>query len=342
MRGGEPKSLQFVPITLYKAGMKRIIALGIVVLVVCIGWTAAWFWAAGQANAYVESLETADGVTTPRVACASFGIGGFPFGFDLTCTGATVTLGDTTVTASGFKATALVYRPTFVMAFAQSPVSVADAFTGSQSRIDFATAEMSARLDGWRIGRVSLVVEKPVWNDTVLEDRLLAKADQLEAHLIDVPERHDAKTGLATVAQYAQVDNLAAPGLEIVSGQVSLSSEITNLPDDVRTYGAADLLQRWQGAGGRLDIQSLKGSDGADTFESSGNFGLDDQGRVDGQYKLTSNGLVERLGATIPEQLRGVILGAQAADGSYSQSVNVAAGVVFAGLVPAAVIPPVF
>jgi hypothetical protein len=322
--------------------MKRIIALGIVVLVVCIGWTAAWFWAAGQAGAYVKTLETADGTTTPRLTCKNFGIGGFPFGFDLTCTGATVTLGDTTVAASGIKATALVYRPTFVLVFAQSPVSIADAFTGSQSRVDFASAEMSARLDGWRIGRVSLVVEKPVWNDTVLEDRLLAKANHLEAHLIDVPEKHDAKIGLATVAEYAEADNLAAPGFEIASGQVSLSGEITNLSDDVRTYGQADFLKRWQAAGGRLDIQSLKGSDGVDSFDSSGNFGLDGQGRIDGQYKLTSKGLVERFGGAVPEQLRGVILGAQAADGSYSQSVNVAAGVVFAGMVPAAVIPPLF
>jgi hypothetical protein len=322
--------------------MKRIIALGIVVLVVCLGWTAAWFSAAGQATAYVKTLETADGVTTPRVACATLGMGGFPFGFDLTCTGATATIGDTTITASGLKATALVYRPTFVLVFAQSPISVADAFTGSRSRVDFASAELSARLEGWRIGRVSLVVDKPVWNDTVLEDRLLAKADHLEAHLIDVPERHDAKAGLATIAEYAQIDNLAAPGFEVASGQVSLTGEITNLSDDVRTYDAADFLKRWQAAGGRLEIQSLKGSDGADSFESSGNFGLDSQGRIDGQYTLKSKGLVERFGAAVPEQLRGVILGAQAADGSYSQSVNVAAGVVFAGLVPAAIIPPLF
>ncbi|MBI4923745.1 MAG: DUF2125 domain-containing protein [Devosia nanyangense] len=322
--------------------MKRIIVLGAVVLLVIVLWSGAWFWAAGQATAYVKTLETADGVTTPRVACRSLGIGGFPFGFDLTCTGATIALADTSVTVSGLKAAALVYRPTFVLLFAQSPVTIADAFTGSQRRLDFADAEASARLDGWRIGRVSLVVNAPVWNDVVLEDRLIARADRLEAHLIDVPAKHDAKAGLAALAEYAQIDGLVAPGLEIVSGKTIFEGEITNLPDDVRTYGDPDLLMRWQTAGGKFMLTGFKGDDIDSHFDVAGTLGLDTQGRVEGQLKLNSKGVVERLGPLIPEQFRGLILGGQAADGSYSQTVNIAAGVVFSGLVPAAVIPPLY
>ena len=322
--------------------MKRIIVLGAVVLLVIVLWSGAWFWAAGQAAAYVKTLETADGVTTPRVTCESFGIGGFPFGFDLTCTAATITLNDTTVTVSGLKASALVYRPTFVLVFAQSPVTIADAFTGSQRRLDFTDAEASARLDGWRIGRVSLVVNAPVWNDVVLEDRLIARADRLEAHLIDVPARHDAKAGLAALAEYAEIDGLIAPGLEIVSGKTTFEGEITNLPDDVRTYGDADLLKRWQTAGGKFALTGFKDDDVDSRFDVAGTLGLDAQGRIEGQLKLNSKGVVERLGPLVPEQFRGLILGGQAADGSYSQTVNIAAGVVFSGLVPAAVIPPLF
>lgn len=322
--------------------MKRIIVLGAVVLLVIVLWSGAWFWAVGQATAYVKTLETADGVTTPRVACDSFGVGGFPFGFDLTCTGATIILADTTVTVSGLKASALVYRPTFVLVFAQSPVTIADAFTGSRRRLDFTDAEASARLDGWRIGRVSLVVDAPVWNDVVLEDRLIARAERLETHLIDVPAKHDAKAGLAALAEYAQIDGLVAPGLEIVSGKTIFEGELTNLPDDVRTYGDADLLKRWQAAGGKFVLTGFKGEDVGSRFDVAGTLGLDRQGRVEGQLKLNSNGVVERLEPLIAEQFRGLILGGQAADGSYSQTVNIAAGVVFSGLVPAAVIPPLY
>src|ERR1044072_2339451 len=202
--------------------MRRIIILGAVVVLVVAAWTGAWFWGAGFITDQVRALADADAVTEPKVTCGSFGVGGFPFGFDLTCTNATINYGDITVTASGLKASAQVYNPTFVLVFAQSPVSIADAFTGSQSRVDFASAQASARLTGWRIGRVSLVGEKPVWNDTVLEDQLIAKADHAEAHLLDLPDDHDAKAGLAGLGQYVKIEGLNAPGFEINAATATL------------------------------------------------------------------------------------------------------------------------
>ncbi len=121
-------------------------------------------------------------------------------------------MGDQMVTAAGIKASAEVYNPTHVLVFGKSPVTIEDAFTGSKSRVDFDSLEGSARLSGWRIGRVSLIVEKPVWNDIVLDDRLLAKADHAEAHLLDLPELYDGKAGLAALGQYVEIDNLVAPG----------------------------------------------------------------------------------------------------------------------------------
>ncbi len=322
--------------------MKKIIALGVVLFVLVTGYTFAWFWAAGQATAYVKTLETEDGVSMPRLVCGQLSIGGYPFGFDATCTNATIESGDLTMTLAGLKASAEVYRPTHVLMFAQSPVSVDDAFTGSRSRLDFASAQASVRLDGWRIGRASLVVAEPVWNDTVLDDRLVAKASKLEAHLIDVPAKHDTTAGLATLAQYVLVEGLDAPGFEIGSGKSTFEAEISNLPDDVRTYGDADLLKRWQAAGGKYTITNFKGDDATSSFDASGNLGLDTSGRLEGQLKLHSRGVVERLGPLIPEQYRGWIVGTPAEDGSYSQTLNLAAGVVFSGLVPTGMIPPLF
>ncbi len=322
--------------------MKKIIALGAVVFLLVAGYSVAWLWAAGQATAYVKTLESADGVTTPRLVCDQFGIGGWPFGFDATCTGATITSGDVIISVSGLKASAEVYRPTHVLVFAQSPVGIDDAFTGSRSRLDFASAQASVRLEGWRIGRVSIVLTEPVWNDTVLEDRLVARASRLEAHLVDVPGKYDAEAGLATLANYMLVEGLDAPGFAIGNGKASFEAEISNLPDDVRTYGDADLLRRWQAAGGKITIAGFTGGDATSSFDASGTLGLDDGGRIEGQLKLHSNGVVERLGPTIPEQYRAWIVGTQAADGSYSQTLNIAAGVVFAGLVPAGLIPPLF
>lgn len=322
--------------------MKKIIALGVVVFLLVAGYGVAWLWAAGQASEFVKSLETADGETTPRVTCGSFAVSGFPFGFDVTCTNATVVSGDVTVTLASLKGTAQVYRPTHVLLFGQSPVEIDDAFTGSKSRVDFASAQASVRLDGWRIGRASVVVTEPVWNDTVLDDRLLAKATKVEAHLVDVPAKYDAEKGLATLAQYALVEGLDAPGVQIGNGQATFESEVSNLPDDVRTYGDGDLLTRWQAADGKLTISSFKGGDATSSFDVTGTLGLDRGGRLEGQLKLHSNGVVERFGPMIPPEYKGWIVGEQAADGSYSQTLNIVAGVVLSGLMPMGMIPPLF
>jgi hypothetical protein len=322
--------------------MKKIIALGVVVFGLVAAYAVAWFWAAGQASAYVKTLETADGISMPRIVCGELGIGGFPFGFDVTCTDATVESGDVTVTLAGIKATARVYRPTHVLMTAQSPVGVADAFTGSRGRLDFAAVQASVRLDSWRLGRASAVLTEPVWNDTVLEDRLVAKASKVEAHLVDVPGKYDAEAGLATLAQYITVEGLDAPGFEIGRGESTFEAEITNLPDDIRTYGDADLLKRWQAAGGKYTIAGFKGGDATSSFDASGTLGLDGSGRIEGQLKLHSRGVVERLGPLFPEQYKGWIVGTPAEDGSYSQTLNLAAGVVFSGLMPTGIIPPLF
>jgi len=53
-------------------------------------------------------------------------------------------------------------------------------------------------------------------------------------------------------------------------------------------------------------------------------------------------GLVERSGALIPEAWRVVLLGEPAADGSYSQTLNLRGGFIFSGLLPLGQLPPLF
>lgn len=322
--------------------MKRFAYLAAVILAVIIVWTIAWYWAAGEVTKYVATLAEPDGPDVPSLSCDSFGVGGYPFGFDLTCTGATLVSGDTTLLLTGIKATALVYRPTHILLSAQSPLTLADAFTGSQSRIDFAGLEASVRLEGWRIGRASLVADSVLWNDTLGSDRLVASVAHAEVHLVDIPEKHDGATHRAALAAYGTLEGAVVPGIEVKAGASALEAELDGLPDDVRVLAEADPLSRWQQAGGRLAIVDFRGEDGDSVFEASGTLGLDSQGRVEGQVKLASKGIVERLGTLVPDNLRTLALGSKAADGSYAQTVNIRAGVVFSGLVPAMVIPPLY
>lgn len=331
--------------------MRRFIVLLVVVVLVAGAWSGAWFFAAGELRNAVIGMADADGESAPRVSCGTLGITGFPFRFDIECADATIVVADLTTTLGGLRASLLVYNPTQAVLSALSPATFSDAFTGAQSRLDFSGAEGSARLEaadlwngmrgqGWRIGRVSVVADDLAWTDTLTASTLLLRASHGEAHLLDMPERHDADAGLAALAAYATLEGAEAPALGIAGGKASIETEISGLPDDLRAFGEDDLLADWQAAGGVVKLVAIRGSAGEEFVESDGALGLDSGSRLDGQIRLRSRGLVERLESMLPEDWKRLIVGAKQEDGSYAQTITIKAGVVFSGLMPITMIPP--
>jgi hypothetical protein len=322
--------------------MKRIIYLGIAVFVVVLAWSGAWLFISGEIRKNVELLATADGVTNPKITCETLSIGGFPFRFDLDCTNATLVSADTSATLTELRASVLVYRPTHLLAFAKGPATLTDAFTGSSSRLDWKDLQASARLDGWRIGRISVTGDNLALNDTVVGDNLVASAKAMEVHLLDIPEQHEPAKGLAALAVYAKASELVAPGFQIGAGETVIEAEINGLPDDVRAFGDANPVQRWQQSGGKIKLVSVRGNDGERFYDAKGTLGLDGTARLEGQVNLTSRGLVEYFKDQIPEPMRPMALGAQGADGSYAQTFNIRAGVVLSSIVPLFMVPPLY
>src|SRR5690606_9007293 len=154
--------------------MNRFLVLIIAVLVVVAGWSGAWFYAAGEARSAIATLAEPAGEDDAAIACGELDVTGYPFRFDFECRDATLTSGDVAVTLAGIRASALAYNPTQVKFSALSPATISDAFSGAKSRIDFAGAEGSARImtddlmtglggDGWRIARISIVMDSIDW-----------------------------------------------------------------------------------------------------------------------------------------------------------------------------------
>jgi hypothetical protein len=331
--------------------MKKFVFLIVAVFAAFALWTGGWFYAAGEIRSAVASLGEADGETNPKITCATLNVTGFPFRFDLDCVDATVVSGDLTLGLAGLRASVLAYNPTQARLSARAPMTIADAFSGAQSRVDFSAADGSARLvtedfwaglsgEGWRVARISLVAEDVAWTDTLVGETQVMAARHVEAHLLDIPEQHDPAAGTAALAAYAALTETAAPALGISDGEATLEAELTGLPDDLRKLAADDVVRSWQAAGGQLKLVGLKGSAGEEFVETTGTIGLDSAARLDGQIAVKSKGLVERIGGLLPENLKPLVVGGQEADGSYSQTLTIKAGVVFSGLMPVAMIPP--
>ncbi len=131
------------------------------------------------------------------------------------------------------------------------------------------------------------------------------------------------------------------PSWNIADGKATFEGEITNLPDDVRTYGDADLLQRWQAAGGKYVITSLKGRRQRRHFDVSGTIGLDTGGRTEGQLNRL---LAAWSSDSVRCSRRSTRTGSSAIRVRTAPTARrcIAAGVVFSGFVPTGVIPPLF
>lgn len=320
---------------------KRIIILGAIVLLVVLGWTGGWFFLAGQLRQQVAALAFADGETAPQLSCASLDIGGFPFRFDLDCRDAVIVTGDLLFELPEARASAMVYRPNHLLAWASGPLEISDAFTGQRSTLDWTGAEASLRLEDWRIARLSLVANSLVWTDRLFE-ALIARTGPLEVHLLDMPEAHDPERRLAALAVYGRAQAVEAPGLDMDGAEAELEAEITGLPDDIRAFGAEPLLPLWHRQGGVLRLTRLHASDASAQLDASGDLSLDAAGLANGSIDITSKGVAERIGPLIEEPWRTLVLGVPAADGSHRNQLNLRAGTLSSGLVPVTTLPPLF
>lgn len=329
--------------------MKKIVILLLLVVLAAGAWTAGWFYAAGEVRATIAGLGS--GATDNSVTCEELEVTGYPFRIDVDCAGATLVEGDVTATLAALRASVLVYNPTHAILSARSPATFADAFTGSRSRLDFASAQASVRLraenplaalqgEDVRLERASLTATGVAWVDTLAAELPLASADELEMHLLDVPEQHDPEQGLAALAAYATASGVDAPGFAVVDAETSLEAELSGVPDQFSDLTAPDLLQRWQQADGQLRLFGLKGAAAEDFFEATGTLTLDSAARPEGQIKIESRGVVERLGDLVPPEWQGLVLGSPADDGSYSQTLTLRGGIVLSGLIPVAAVPP--
>ena len=321
--------------------MRRFAWLLAAVIAVCALWSAGWFYAAGEAGKQIELLATNDGESAPQLRCGSFATTGFPFRFDFACTDAKLVSADETLTLKGLRASVLAYNPTHLIFSAAAPFTMANAFTGSQSRVDFTGLEGSLRLEsadlirgfageGWRIGRASVLADGVAWNDTLGADLLQASADHLEAHLLDIPEQHDKAVGKAALAVYAEVKNLSAPGFEIAAGDATLEAELSGLPDDLRAFADPEPLRRWQRAGGLLKLVRFAGNQAQpdNFFDVSGEASLTETGLLNADIRYRTKGVFERFAAFIPPLQMPLLQGKTEPDGSHTNAIRMQNGAI--------------
>jgi hypothetical protein len=257
------------------------------------GWSAFWYFAARNAEAFIGAWIEQEASLGRVYRCASRTVGGFPFRIEVRCSDPVMELNTMqpprTVKAKDLVGLAQVYQPNLVIAEIAGPVSIAESGSPASLQAEWRLAQAS--LAGRRRSpeRLSVVLES-VRLDQVegSATETLGSADHLELHLRRSP-------GPAQ-------DKPAVDFAVLVTGAVASRGPLSGRPVDLDTTGLlrgltdlqpkpfAARLREWQMAGGRLELTKLRIRQGEAVAVAAGDIGLSAAGRPDGAFNITMTG----------------------------------------------------
>ncbi len=320
--------------------MPRFIILIAIVVLVVTGWSAAWFYGAGEIRRQVSNQLLASQSFPEKLSCKQLDVAGFPFRYDIACTDAQLIAGDVSLSVPRILATILVYRPTHALIFATGPATYRDAFSGSARKLRWQNLRASVRTNGWALARISLEGDNLELIDTLVGEKPVASANRVELHILDNPDEYDAEGKRAQLNIYSRIESAQVPEFDINNAEITLEGVIESLPDDVRLFSAQNIARNWYNTESGVQIIAFKGKDEQSVFEFNGRISATEQARLTGEFGLQTQNIADRLSDFVDPVALQIMFGFKDESGSYNQSFSVRHGVIMAGNVPVATLPP--
>lgn len=268
----------------------RIFLPTILLLTLAAGWSLAWFWAAGKAGEELDGWIAREARKGRTYACGERRVGGYPFRIELDCVNPTARVeldgGSALASAPRLVAVAQVYDPSKIIAELDGPVSVT-APDGRRADLAFTLAEASAKLEGRRFQRGSLVLKTP---RLVVGDAEIGAATEAQAHFRLAPEKPEGAYDFA-----ASIDKGVSPMLDqLPIGAGPVDADLRLEATELGALAPAPLQERlraFAAAGGQLHVAVAKVSRGDVGAFATGDLTLDMAGRVNGALDVTARGI---------------------------------------------------
>jgi len=279
----------------------------VVVVLLAIGWSGFWYYAAGQAETRISAWQAQQASAGRVFSCGKQAVGGFPFRIEARCTDVAVDLKDTqppvAVRLKEILVVSQVWDPKLFIAEFTGPLAASDPGKASYATASWTLAQASVRGTPNEPDRASVVADDLKLADAAGQPLFDAKHAEFHARMQFGSWPHNPAIDLATnlkgasapgLSPYAR-DPLDADFLAVLYGMKDLAAK----PLPVR-------LREWQAAGGRFEIQSARIAQGETLATATGTLALTQAGRLDGAMQLNVVGL-EKLLPTIAQQ-KGVAL----------------------------------
>jgi hypothetical protein len=270
----------------------------VLLLILAAGWSGFWFYATSQAEVMADAWRAQEAKAGRIYDCAKRSIAGFPFRFEVQCSGASVALVAQNASKTPFTAkldnilvVAQIYDPKLVIAEFTAPATLTDGVTQTSFVVNWSKAQSSVVGLPAVPQRASLVFDDPVINR--LDGSLqvpLARAKQIELHGRLADGSTSDNPIIETVLQVAKGSIQGVHPILAEPFDADVRAKITGLKD----FAPKPWPQRFremQAAGGHIEIVQSRIQQGDMIAVAAGTLGLSANGRLDGELQMTVTGL---------------------------------------------------
>lgn len=269
----------------------------VLLLIAALAWTGFWFFAASQAEATADAWRAREAKSGRIYDCARRSMAGFPFRFEVRCSGASVSLVSQTASQAPFTAklddilvVAQVYDPKLVIAEFKAPATLSDR-AGQAWRVNWTTGRSSVVGLPGVPQRASIVFDDPAIDriDGAMQVPL-ARAKHVELHGRPAEGFAPDHPSIEAVLKISQGSIQGVHPVLSEPFDADVRSMVTGLKD-LAPKPWPQRFREMQAAGGHVEIAQSRIQQGDLVAVAAGTLKLTENGRLDGELQMTVAGI---------------------------------------------------
>jgi len=267
-------------------------------LIAAVAWSGFWFYAASKAEVAADAWAAREAKSGRVFDCANRSIAGFPFRFEVQCSGASVSLVSQTADRTHFTArldnilvAAQALDPRRVTAEFTAPATVTDDSTQTTFAVNWSKGRSSV------VGLPAMPQRASIAFDDPTIDRLdgstqvpLARAKQVEMQGNLAEGSLSDRPIIETATRIVQASIQGLHPLLSEAFDADLRAKVTGLAD-FKPKPWPQRFREIQAAGGHIEILQSRVQQGDTIAVATGVLGITASGHLDGELQVTVAGL---------------------------------------------------